>query len=108
MDMGVGYCGGGGAECSSSSVATGATEEKQLLKGEMAVNPLCEQPVAAHVERERSTGRMKDKLVTFDLCNNKLHGPIPDEIGNMASHHFRNWWDTSIISVVHCLVHLAS
>lgn len=59
--MGVGYCGGGGAECSSSSVATGATEEKQLLKGEMAVNPLCEQPVAAHVERERSTGRMKGK-----------------------------------------------
>jgi hypothetical protein len=28
--MGVGYCGGGGAECSSSSVATGATEENEL------------------------------------------------------------------------------
>ena len=49
MDMGVGYCGGGGAECSSSSVAAGATEEKQLLKGEIAVHPLCEQLVAAHV-----------------------------------------------------------
>lgn len=56
MGMGVGYAGGGGAECSSSSVAAAAAaaaaaeaEERQLLKGEIAVHPLCEQLVAAHV-----------------------------------------------------------
>uniref|UniRef100_A0A804UKZ9 ELK domain-containing protein n=1 Tax=Zea mays TaxID=4577 RepID=A0A804UKZ9_MAIZE len=60
MGVGVGYAGGGGgggAECSSSSVAAAAAaaaaaaeaEERQLLKGEIAVHPLCEQLVAAHV-----------------------------------------------------------
>jgi hypothetical protein len=54
MDMGVGYAGGGGggAECSSSTSAAAAAaeaEERQLLKGEIAVHPLCEQLVAAHV-----------------------------------------------------------
>jgi hypothetical protein len=53
MEMGVGYAGGGG-ECSSSSAAAAAAaaaegEERQLLKGEIAVHPLCEQLVAAHV-----------------------------------------------------------
>jgi len=55
MEMGVGYAGGGGGgECSSSSAAAAAAaaaegEERQLLKGEIAVHPLCEQLVAAHV-----------------------------------------------------------
>jgi hypothetical protein len=58
MGVGVGYAGGGGgAECSSSSVVAAAAaaaaaaeaEERQLLKGEIAVHPLCEQLVAAHV-----------------------------------------------------------
>ncbi|WVZ55238.1 hypothetical protein U9M48_005924 [Paspalum notatum var. saurae] len=59
MDMGVGSF-GGGAECSSSSATAAAAaaaaaaaeaeaEERQLLKGEIAVHPLCEQLVAAHV-----------------------------------------------------------
>lgn len=49
----------GGGDCSSSSAAAAAVavaaasaadaEERQLLKGEMAVHPLCEQLVAAHV-----------------------------------------------------------
>ncbi|KAL6660004.1 hypothetical protein ACP70R_002126 [Stipagrostis hirtigluma subsp. patula] len=66
MDMGVGVGvgftggGGGGGECSSSSATAAAAaaaaaaavaeaEERQLLKGEIAVHPLCEQLVAAHV-----------------------------------------------------------
>jgi len=60
MDMGVGYAGGSGAECSSSASAAAAAaaaaaadaaeaEERQLLKGEIVVHPLCEQLVAAHV-----------------------------------------------------------
>uniref|UniRef100_A0ACD5TTW3 Uncharacterized protein n=1 Tax=Avena sativa TaxID=4498 RepID=A0ACD5TTW3_AVESA len=57
MDM-VSFGGGGGGECSSSSAAAAVAvaaasaaeaEERQLLKGEMAVHPLCEQLVAAHV-----------------------------------------------------------
>lgn len=57
MDMGVGFT-GGGAECSSSSATVAAAaaaaaaaeaEERQLLKGEIAVHPLCEQLVTAHV-----------------------------------------------------------
>lgn len=55
--MEMGSFGGGGGECSSSSAAAAAAavtaaaeaEERQLLKGEMAVHPLCEQLVAAHV-----------------------------------------------------------
>ncbi|PUZ43103.1 hypothetical protein GQ55_9G635400 [Panicum hallii var. hallii] len=48
----------GGAECSSSSATAAAAaaaaaaaeaEERQLLKGEIAVHPLCEQLVTAHV-----------------------------------------------------------
>jgi hypothetical protein len=48
----------GGGDCSSSSAAAAVAvaaasaadaEERQLLKGEMAVHPLCEQLVAAHV-----------------------------------------------------------
>ena len=48
----------GGGECSSSSAAAAVAvaaasaaeaEERQLLKGEMAVHPLCEQLVSAHV-----------------------------------------------------------
>jgi hypothetical protein len=55
MDMSVGFTGGGGAECSSSSsvaaaaAAAAEAEERQLIKGEIAVHPLCEQLVAAHV-----------------------------------------------------------
>ncbi|KAM3262272.1 hypothetical protein ACQJBY_052778 [Aegilops geniculata] len=57
MEMSFGGGGGGGGECSSSSAAAVAVaaasaaeaEERQLLKGEMAVHPLCEQLVAAHV-----------------------------------------------------------
>ncbi|TVU48560.1 hypothetical protein EJB05_08201 [Eragrostis curvula] len=54
MDMGVGQFTGGGAECSSSSATVAAAaaaeaEERQLLKGEIAVHPLCEQLVTAHV-----------------------------------------------------------
>lgn len=58
MDMGVGFTGSvGGRECSSSSATAAAeaaaaaaeAEERQLLKGEIAVHPLCEQLVAAHV-----------------------------------------------------------
>lgn len=52
--MDVGFA--GGAECSSSSataaaaaVAAAEAEERQLLKGEIAVHPLCEQLVTAHV-----------------------------------------------------------
>jgi hypothetical protein len=63
MEMAVGF--GGGGECSSSSATAAAAaaaaaaasaaaaaaeaEERQLLKGEIAVHPLCEQLVAAHV-----------------------------------------------------------
>lgn len=56
MDMGVGFT--GGAECSSSSAtvvaaaaaaAAAEAEERQLLKGEIAVHPMCEQLVSAHV-----------------------------------------------------------
>uniref|UniRef100_A0A6I9R3P2 Homeobox protein knotted-1-like 3 n=2 Tax=Elaeis guineensis var. tenera TaxID=51953 RepID=A0A6I9R3P2_ELAGV len=47
MEMGIG---GGGGECSSSSAAAAAEEEqRQLLKAEMAVHPLWEQVVGAHV-----------------------------------------------------------
>uniref|UniRef100_A0A0D9VNV8 Homeobox domain-containing protein n=1 Tax=Leersia perrieri TaxID=77586 RepID=A0A0D9VNV8_9ORYZ len=57
MEMGVGGFSGGGGECSSSSVTAAAAaaaaaaeaEERQLLKGEIAVHPMCEQLVAAHV-----------------------------------------------------------
>lgn len=53
--MDVGFTGGGGAECSSSSATVAAAaaaaeaEERQLIKGEIAVHPLCEQLVSAHV-----------------------------------------------------------
>ncbi|KAG1362392.1 homeobox protein knotted-1-like 3 [Cocos nucifera] len=48
MEMGIG---GGGGECSSSSAAAMAAEEeqRQLLKAEIAVHPLWEQVVNAHV-----------------------------------------------------------
>jgi hypothetical protein len=56
MDMSVGFTGSGGAECSSSlatvaaaAAAAAEAEERQLIKGEIAVHPLCEQLVAAHV-----------------------------------------------------------
>ena len=52
--MDVGFA--GGAQCSSSSATAAAAaaaaaeaEERQLLKGEIAVHPLCEQLVTAHV-----------------------------------------------------------
>ena len=55
--MSFGGGAGGGGECSSSSavavavaaVSMAEAEERRLLKGEMAVHPLCEQLVAAHV-----------------------------------------------------------
>ncbi|KAJ1299027.1 hypothetical protein BS78_01G500200 [Paspalum vaginatum] len=54
--LGVGSSfGGAAAECSSSSATVAAAaaeadaEERQLLKGEIAVHPLCEQLMAAHV-----------------------------------------------------------
>jgi len=55
LGMDVGFA--GGAECSSSSATAAAAsaaaaaeaEERQLLKGEIAVHPLCEQLVTAHV-----------------------------------------------------------
>ena len=55
--MSFGGGGEGGGECSSSSMAAVAVatasaaeaEERQLLKGKMAVHPLCEQLAAAHV-----------------------------------------------------------
>lgn len=46
---------GGGGECSSSSIAAAAAaaaaeeEHQRLLKAEMAVHPLCEQLVGAHI-----------------------------------------------------------
>lgn len=47
MEMGIG---GGRGECSSSSAAAVVEEEqRQLLKAEMAVHPLWEQVVGAHV-----------------------------------------------------------
>lgn len=51
MDMGVGF---GAGECSSSVVAAAALVEEeqhhhQLLKAEIAVHPLCEQLLSAHV-----------------------------------------------------------
>jgi hypothetical protein len=50
LAMDVGFTGGGGAECSSSSATVAAeAEERQLIKGEIAVHPLCEQLVSAHV-----------------------------------------------------------
>ncbi|XP_008807225.2 homeobox protein knotted-1-like 3 [Phoenix dactylifera] len=57
MEMGLrgggGGGGGGGGECSSSSVAAAAAaaeeEQRQLLKAEIAVHPLWEQVVSAHV-----------------------------------------------------------
>lgn len=48
MDMSSSFVPGGG-ECSSSSAAAADAEERQLLKGEIAVHPLCEQLMAAHV-----------------------------------------------------------
>ncbi|KAG2555166.1 homeobox protein knotted-1-like 3 [Panicum virgatum] len=54
LGMDVGFA--GGAECSSSSATAAAAaaaaaeaEERRLLKGEIAVHPLCEQLVTAHV-----------------------------------------------------------
>ncbi|KAG2543893.1 homeobox protein knotted-1-like 3 [Panicum virgatum] len=54
LGMDVGFA--GGAQCSSSSATAAAAaaaaaeaEERQLLKGEIAVHPLCEQLVTAHV-----------------------------------------------------------
>jgi KNOX1 domain/KNOX2 domain len=51
MEMGVGF---GAGECSSSVVAAAALVEEehhhhQLLKAEIAVHPLCEQLLSAHV-----------------------------------------------------------
>ncbi|KAF3321046.1 homeobox protein knotted-1-like 3 isoform X1 [Carex littledalei] len=51
MEMGIGF---GAGECSSSVVAAAALVEEeqhhhQLMKGEIAVHPLCEQLLSAHV-----------------------------------------------------------
>ncbi|XP_072987131.1 homeobox protein knotted-1-like 3 [Typha latifolia] len=47
--MGMGLGGGGGGDCSSASAALVEEEQNQLLKAEIAVHPLCEQLVGAHI-----------------------------------------------------------